>query len=118
MRKSIAEQLLEIAKIETDIPIGKAQALIAGTGETAEELKALLPEIGVRTVLFDEAAEEREFSLVFLLGKTDNEKLLSLIVQNALVIDCAAKSNGEWNIFDGKNSFRRVRVVSLIETSV
>lgn len=110
--RGIAHQLFEIAQLESPAKIGMARALIVGDGEIAAELKALINETGASAVLLDEAAGKGEFSLVFLLEPTDNERLLPLIAENALLIDCAAKSNGEWAIFDGNNSYHRVRVAS------
>lgn len=110
-----ARQLLEIARIESDISLGKEKILIAGEGETAVELTRLLRETGIAVFDLNKAAGERDFSLVFLTEPADDDKLFPLIAKNAVVIDCAAKSNGNWAVFDGKNRFRRVRVASFEE---
>lgn len=116
LKIGVARQLLEIARIESDIPLKEEKVLIAGEGKTAVELTRLLREMGIAVFDLNKAAGEKDFSLVFLTEPADDDKLLPLIAKNATVIDCAVKSNGNWAVFDGKNSFRRVRVVSLEKT--
>ena len=109
MKRSIAAQLIEIAKIELHIPVRGARVMITGQTETAKELALLLENEGAVT-------EKAPYDLVFLLEQPEDDALFSLLAQNSLIIDASPAKSENQAVFDGKGSFRRIRVVSLLKT--
>lgn len=108
MKRSVAAQLIEIARIESHIPFHGACVLIAGQGETAEELARLLENAGA-------VLQKAPYDIVFLLEQAENEALLPLLARNALIVDASPEKGGDWAFFDAKGDFRRIRVVSLLK---
>ena len=108
MKRSIAAQLIEIARIESHIPFHGACVLIAGQGETAEELAQLLENAGA-------VFHKTPYDVIFLLEQVKNDALLPLLTKNALIIDASPEKGGDWAFFDAKGGFRRIRVVSLLK---
>jgi len=114
----IANQLIRIAKMETDVQNNFASALVMGDDETADAVSEMLGCLNMKNVAEIEryAAKNKgkSFAAVFLFIDIPDELLEQVTTDNSVVIDMIDYQKEGTVYYNNSHTYRRIRVVSLL----